>query len=99
MNPRFDMRSASVLQGVACALVPVLSDHPEYREMKRQGFDAVFVPPGDANALACAMSTVLSDLPRYDAMVRGNLAYVTEHEDFERQMSRLLELLLTRAPE
>jgi len=97
MNPRFDMRSVSVLQGLACGLVPVLSEHPEYRAMQAAGFDAVFVPARDADALSEAIRVVLADPARFGPMVVGNERYVAEHEDGERQMGRLLDLLLYSA--
>jgi glycosyltransferase involved in cell wall biosynthesis len=95
MNPRFDMRSVSVLQGVACGLIPILSEHVEYREMQAAGFDAVFVPPENAAALSEALCLVLADLGGFAEMIRGNEKYLADHEDAETQMSRLLDLLVT----
>lgn len=96
MNPIFDMRSVTVLQLGACALVPVLSEHEEYRLMAQDGFEALFVPPRDAGALAEALKEALSG-PRGAAMVTRNRSYVEAHEDGERQMDRLLAVLLEAA--
>lgn len=95
MNPRFDMRSVSVLQGAACGLVPILSEHPEYRSLQACGFDALFVPPASSTALASAVELAVGGEASFGRMVEGNLEYLAAYEDGQRQMDRLLEVLLS----
>lgn len=97
MNPIFDMRSTTVLQLAACGLVPVLSEREEYRLMSRDGFEALFVPPHDAAALAAALERALSAAPGAELVAR-NRRYIEAHEDGERQMDALLELLQQATP-
>ena len=86
-----DMRSASILQAAASGGVPVLCDQPEYRAMEREGFRAVFVPPGDAEAVAGALRSIAGDEALLNEVRRANDRYIAEHEDQDIQMTRLLE--------
>ncbi|MGH7199789.1 MAG: glycosyltransferase family 4 protein, partial [Planctomycetaceae bacterium] len=90
---RGDMRSSSVLQGAAAGGVPVLLESEEYRAMVREGFAALFVPPDDPSAL-CEVLRELADGPgRRERIVQQNQQYLSEHEDSDRQMTRLLEAI------
>lgn len=90
---RGDMRSASVLQGTACGGAPVILEAPEYRAMTAQGFACEFVQPDDADGLVAVLDALASDATRRAAMRERNDRYVREHEDYDRQMTRLLDLI------
>jgi len=50
-----------LLEAMAARVPVVASDLPGYRSVVRSGFDAVLVPPGDAEALAGALAQVIGD--------------------------------------
>lgn len=90
---RGDMRSSSVLQATACGGAPVILDALEYREMAKQGFACEFVRPDDVEDLTVALHRLVTDEGRRSSMREQNRRYVTEHEDHNRQMTRMLDLI------
>ena len=90
---RGDMRSSSVVQATACGGAPVILEAPEYREMAKQGFTCEFVRPDDVDDLTAALGRLVTDEGRRLSMREQNRRYVTEHEDYERQMTRMLDLI------
>lgn len=50
-----------LLEAMSAGLPIVASDIPGYREVVRDGMEAILVPPGDAAALAAAVSRILSE--------------------------------------
>jgi glycosyltransferase involved in cell wall biosynthesis len=90
---RGDMRSVSVLQATAAGGVPVISDVPEYREMERQGFAARFVEPDSVEDVLAALRFCISNPEEARAMATRNDVYIAEHEDYQRQMDKMLGLI------
>ncbi|NQV25050.1 MAG: glycosyltransferase family 4 protein, partial [Rhodopirellula sp.] len=90
---RGDMRSSSVLQGAACGGTPVIVDSPEYRMMTTQGFAAEFVPEGDVDALTTTIERLLSSEHDRRRIRAANQSYISTHEDQDRQMTHLLNLI------
>lgn len=90
---RGDMRSASVLQAAAAGAAPIISDNPEYREMERLGFKALFVAPGSVEEVVNALRTYLNDSQRARDFVAQNDEYLAQHEDYSRQMDQMLNLI------
>lgn len=90
---RGDMRSSSVLQGAACGGTPVIVDSPEYRMMTKQGFAAEFVPEGNVPALTTTIERILSSEKERLRIRTANQSYISTHEDQDRQMTHLLQLI------
>jgi hypothetical protein len=88
-----DMRSLSILEGAAVGATPVLSDVAEYREMERLGFRALFIERLDAEAVAFAVRRAIHDPGLRAEIAAANRQYLDEHEDGERNMLRLLDLI------
>ena len=86
---RGDMRSASVLQAAASGAAPIIADNPEYREMEKTGFQALFVAPGNVEEVIAAVRVYLDD----PAKIKSNDEYLARNEDYETQMTRMLELI------
>ena len=86
---RGDMRSASVLQAAASGAAPIIADNPEYREMEKMGFQALFVAPGNVEEVIAAIRVYLDDPDR----LKRNDEYLARYEDYETQMTRMLELI------
>lgn len=86
---RGDMRSASVLQAAAAGAAPIIADNPEYREMERMGFQALFVAPGNVEEVISAIRVYLED----PAKIKSNDEYLARNEDYGTQMTRMLELI------
>lgn len=90
---RGDMRSASVVQAAAAGGVPVITDLPEYREMERLGFSALFVRPDDVDDVLSALRLCLDRPEQVADFAARNQAYISEHENHKKQMDRLLNLI------
>lgn len=88
-----DMRSASVLQAASAGGAPILSEQAEYREMERLGFRALFVDPEDVGSVLNALRLYANDADLRKKTVTQNQAYLSEHEDHHRQMTKLLNLI------
>jgi glycosyltransferase involved in cell wall biosynthesis len=88
-----DARSYSILEGAAAGATPVLSDVTEYREMERLGFRALFIERLDAEAVAFAVRRAIQDPAMRAEIAAANQQYLEEHEDNERNMLRLLDLI------
>lgn len=88
-----DMRSASIVQAACAGGIPVLSDQPEYREMERDGFRALFVDPVDTDGVVAALRESAARPTLAEEIRAANERYVGEHEDSGIQMARLLEAI------
>ena len=91
--PGVDMRSSSVLQAVAAGAVPIIGDLPEYREMERLGFAALFVRPDSVEEVIEALRFCLANPAKTREIVIRNDQYIAEHEDYATQMDHLLSLI------
>ena len=91
---RSDGTSTGLMEGLACGLIPVVSDIPANREWVDPGGGGGFlVPVGDARGLAAALQTVLADLARYREDASGNRDRVVALADATVNRTRLLEEL------
>lgn len=90
---RGDMRSSSVLQAAAAGGVPIISDLPEYRDMEREGFAALFVRPDSVEEVLAALRFCLSNRAEARELTARNDAYIAAHEDFQKQMDKMLALI------
>jgi len=88
-----DMRSASIVQASYAGGIPVLSDQPEYREMERDGFRALFVDPVDTDGIVAALRECVGKPWLAEEIRAANERYIDEHEDHEVQMVRLREAI------
>ena len=90
---RFDMRSSSVLQAAAAGAVPVIGEHPEYREMERLGFAALFVQPDSIEDVVRALRVCVTNPEKRREMLDRNDRYMAQYEDYSTQMDGLLNLI------
>ena len=90
---RGDMRSATVLQAAAAGAAPVVSDTAEYREMERMGFRASFVEPDNVAEVVSALRAYINDPAKARDVVARNDEYLAVHEDYSRQMDKMLGLI------
>lgn len=88
-----DMRSSSILQAAACGSALVLSEQREYREMAGHGFCATLVGAEDVEAASREILRYARDPQLRQAEAAANLEYVARHEDHDRQMDRMLDLI------
>jgi hypothetical protein len=91
------MRSASVLQAACAGAVPVLAEHPEYRELEELGFRAQFVNPDRPAEVARAVRLYLEDGELLGMTRDANQLYIAEYEDLDTQMQRLLDAICATA--
>jgi len=90
---RGDMRSSSVLQAAAAGGIPIVSDTPEYREMEGLGFAGLFVRPDSVEEVLDALRFVARNPESAGPILARNNVYITEHEDYTKQMGKMLGLI------
>lgn len=90
---RSDGASASLLEGMACGLFPIVTDIPANREWIRHGENGLLFPAGDHVALSRAMTRALEGAPWIDAAVAANLELVRRRADVQRNLERLTQLI------
>jgi glycosyltransferase involved in cell wall biosynthesis len=89
-----DMGSASIQECASAGATPVLSSIPSTREMERRGFRAFFVEKLDPAGVVDALRSATQAPPALRAeMSAANQRYLEVHEDRERNMQRLLDLI------
>jgi glycosyltransferase involved in cell wall biosynthesis len=91
--PGVDMRSASVLEALAAGAAPIIGDYPEYREMERLGFAAIFVRADNTEDVVKALRFCIDNPQKVRELVICNAVYLAKHEDYSRQMDKLLGLI------
>jgi phosphatidylinositol alpha-mannosyltransferase len=67
-----------LIEAMAARTPVVASDIPGYRNVAREGVDAVLVPPGDVGALAAALRSVLTDSALADRLRSAGSARADE---------------------
>jgi hypothetical protein len=87
------MRSISVLQAAAAGAAPVIGENPEYREMERLGFAALFVRPDSVEDVVRALRFCVMSPEKVRDMVARNDRYLAQYEDYSTQMDTLLGLI------
>ena len=86
-----DMRPlASILEAVSAGAAPILGDQPEYRNMERQGFQAIFCAPDSADDALDALHKYAADAALREATVARNERYLDHHENGHEQATALL---------
>jgi glycosyltransferase involved in cell wall biosynthesis len=88
-----DMRSSSVCQAVAAGAALVLSESAEFRKREALGFRAAFVDAGDVDQVLAALHRYADQPELRRASAESNRRYVEEHEDWDKNHVRLLELI------
>jgi glycosyltransferase involved in cell wall biosynthesis len=84
--PSSDGTPMSVLEAMACGVVPVVSDLPSLREWITDGYNGYFAPLKDDRQLADKLALVLGD-PTWCAEVsKRNLAIVAQRADHHANM-------------
>lgn len=84
-----DGTPVSLLEGMACGAVPVVSDLPSLRDWIEEGVNGKLVPPRDAKALTNALLDLLRDPEGRDRMKVYNLELVRDRADQENEMRRM----------
>lgn len=88
-----DGASASLLEAMACGLLPIVSDIPANREWIVNRKNGLLFPAGDHEALARAMAVALEGAPWIADAVESNSRLVAERADVDINLRRLSRLL------
>jgi len=91
--PSSDSLSVSLLEAMACGVVPVVSDLPATREWVNDGENGLIVPVRNEKALADAILTLFMDKSMRERFKKRNLDLVKK-ADFFLHMSRLENLYM-----
>jgi glycosyltransferase involved in cell wall biosynthesis len=90
--PSSDGTPQSVLEALACGLVPVLSDIPALRDWVEHEREALFVPPGDTAALAAAIVRLLTEGDLRTRLGRNAVQLIRARADSRNCMRRYEEI-------
>lgn len=90
--PHTDLLSISVVEGMACGAVPVVSDLPAYHTRLKDGETAWFAAPRDAASLANAMKRCLADRGRWEDIRRVNWETVQREDDWTKQAALMADI-------
>lgn len=85
-----DMRSSSILEGIAAGSVPVITKCQEYKYMEDLGFRPVYVSL-DIDEIVLEINSLLDNKTIMKQIAEDNKEYVTTHENAETQMDLLLQ--------
>lgn len=88
-----DMRSASIRQGAAVGVAPIVTEWPEYRVMEELGFQALFVPMNNVEETVKAVEFYRRNPNKMQQVVAANLEYIAEREDEDEQMELLMHAI------
>jgi glycosyltransferase involved in cell wall biosynthesis len=61
----------ALVEAMACGLAPVVTAVPGPIDIVKDGYDAIVIPPRDAEAIARAVEALINDLPRLDVLRRN----------------------------
>lgn len=95
--PKTDQFAASVLEGMACGTMPLVSDLEVYRQYLRDGENAVFAKTAEPEELADKIVFCLRHPGLRDVFSRRNRRIIAEKEDWDknsRKMERLYRQLV-----
>ncbi len=86
---RSDSTSVSLLEAMACGVVPVVSDIPANHEWIEDGVNGLYYSAGDSRALAEAVLRLIADAPLRDGMRRRNFEIIRERGLWTANMARV----------
>lgn len=84
-----DMRSSSILEGIAAGSVPVITKCQEYKYMEELGFHPIYVSL-DIDEIVHEINLLLDNKIKMKQITENNRVYVTTHENSDEQMNLLL---------
>jgi L-malate glycosyltransferase len=84
-----DATPMSMLEGMACRCVPIVSDLPSLREWIRHGWNGYIVAPGDSAAVAKAITDVLLDPELRQVYGDRNVQLVTKQASQQANMKKM----------
>lgn len=89
-----DMRSFSILQAASTGAALLLTDHPEYRRMARNGFAAWLVPAGDARATSEFLTGLLASETERGSQREANDQYLEAYERADERMEAIFRRIV-----
>ena len=99
--PYTDLLSISVLEGMACGAIPVLSELDAYKTRVQDGENGFYVPVRDAAAIAERVIYCLKHPELKERIAKQNREIISTQDNWEtnaQAMEALYDELLTRCP-
>jgi len=90
--PKTDQFGSSVIEGMACGPVPIVSDIEVYHQYLKHGKNALFVDPEIPREIAEEITHTISHPEIRDAFYTINREIVEEKEDWNRNAEKMEEL-------
>jgi len=93
--PNTDQIAFTVVEGMACGSVPIISDLPDYDGIIDHGVNGFRVMPRDIDSLTKVMELVARDRSLRRDIAAKNMEFVKEFADRERNLKRMYKLYET----
>jgi len=91
--PSTDQFASSVMEGMACGTIPIVSNIEAYKQYLEDGKNAFFVSLNDPQELAKKIICAIDHLPKLkDKFYRLNKKIIEEHENWEKNAIKMEEL-------
>jgi len=90
--PNTDQIAFTVVEGMACGSVPIISDLPDYDGIIEHGVSGFRVKPRDVNSLTKIMRLIVGNKSLREAISSKNMDFVKEFADRDKNLKRMLKL-------
>jgi len=98
--PKTDQFAGSIMEGMACGTIPILSNLSVYKQYLKDRENALFVNPDDPDEIASAVNFCIDNPNIREDFYTINRRIIKENEDWSRnaqKMEELFEALITRS--
>jgi glycosyltransferase involved in cell wall biosynthesis len=90
--PKSDQFGLTILEGMACGSVPIVSRLSNYSQYLEDGKNAIFVSPEEPSEISDAVLMSISNLDMRERFINKNLSIVIEKENWEKNALKMEEL-------
>jgi len=90
--PKTDQFASSIMEGMACGAIPIVSNRKVYKQYLVDGNNAFFVDPEDPEDIAQKVVYCIEHILLKDIVYDINLKIIEEKENWERNAGKMEEL-------
>lgn len=97
--PKTDQFASSIMEGMACGSIPILSNLSVYKQYLKDKENAFFVNPDDPEEIASAVNFCIDNPSIREEFYTINRRIIEEEEDWSnnaKKMEELFEALIAR---
>ena len=96
--PNTDQIAFTVVEGMACGSIPIISDLPDYNGIIDHGIGGFRVKPRDVNSLASIMELIAKDKSLREIIASRNIELVKKFADRKQNLKRMYKLYESLIP-